>query len=573
MRLSKFFVFTLRETPKDADVVSHRLMLKASMIRKLLSGVYEWLPLGLRVLKKFESIIREEMNKAGAHEVLLPALLPKSLWQETGRWSQYGKELFRLKDRKDSDMCLGPTHEEIITDLVRSYTKSWKDFPLILYQIQVKFRDEIRPRFGVLRAREFIMKDAYSFDINEEKAEESYWKMFEAYKRICKRIGFDFSIVEASTGLIGGKFSHEFMVNAETGEEEIVSCKNCGYAANMEKVEFEVESRSWKVEDERELEEVYTPDKKTVYEVSEFLKAERKKFIKTLIYSTEKENFIVLLPGDREVNKKKLDDYIGEETKLAEEDVILKITGAPLGFAGPVGLKNKVKIIADNSIKGIKNAISGANKKDYHLKNICEGRDFISDVYLNITRPEEKDKCIKCGGELKVSRGIEVGHTFKLGLKYSEPMNLKFKDKDGKEKYIFMGCYGIGVSRMVAAMIEQSNDEKGIIWKLPVAPFEIEIIALNYEKPEIKKVSDNLYNSLKEKGIDVLLDDRNVSPGVKFNDADLIGIPFRIVVGKKVKEGKVEFSRRDNFEKQDFKIDCVEKVLEIINKEYEKFKI
>jgi len=573
MRLSKFFVFTLRETPKDADVVSHRLMLKASMIRKLLSGVYEWLPLGLRVLKKFESIIREEMNKAGAHEVLLPALLPKSLWQETGRWSQYGKELFRLKDRKDSDMCLGPTHEEIITDLVRSYTKSWKDFPLILYQIQVKFRDEIRPRFGVLRAREFIMKDAYSFDINEEKAEESYWKMFEAYKRICKRIGFDFSIVEASTGLIGGKFSHEFMVNAETGEEEIVSCKNCGYAANMEKVEFEVESRSWKVEDERELEEVYTPDKKTVYEVSEFLKAERKKFIKTLIYSTEKENFIVLLPGDREVNKKKLDDYIGEETKLAEEDVILKITGAPLGFAGPVGLKNKVKIIADNSIKGIKNAISGANKKDYHLKNICEGRDFISDVYLNITRPEEKDKCIKCGGELKVSRGIEVGHTFKLGLKYSEPMNLKFKDKDGKEKYIFMGCYGIGVSRMVAAMIEQSNDEKGIIWKLPVAPFEIEIIALNYEKPEIKKVSDNLYNSLKEKGIDVLLDDRNVSPGVKFNDADLIGIPFRIVVGKKVKEDKVEFSRRDNFEKQNFKIDCVEKVLEIINKEYEKFKI
>ncbi|HLD29775.1 MAG TPA: proline--tRNA ligase, partial [bacterium] len=441
MRYSRFFLPTLKEVPKEAEIPSHRLMLRAGMIRKLSSGIYEWLPMGLRVLRKAEGIVRREMDRIGGQEVLLPALQPCSLWDETGRWGLYGKELFRLKDRKESDFCLGPTHEEVVTDLVRRFLRSWKEMPLLLYQIQTKFRDEIRPRFGILRGREFLMKDAYSFDRDEEDAGKSYWRAYEAYSRICRACGLDFRAVEASTGLIGGRFSHEFMILASTGEEEIAVC-SCGYAANLEKVEFSPVLPDYSGETAQSPEEVSTPGKKTVEEVSQFLGAEKGRFIKTLVYRKAKELFLVLIPGDREVNSKKLEEFVQGEAVLADEAAIFELTGAPSGFAGPVGLKKKAKIIADESIAGMRNAVSGANKKDFHLKNINAGRDFQPDVTLNIIRPAKGDRCLKCGGGIELMRGIEIGHTFKLGTKYSVPMNLKYRDQAGAENPVVMGCYG-----------------------------------------------------------------------------------------------------------------------------------
>jgi len=537
MLLSRYLLPTLREIPREVDIPSHQLMIRSGIMRQLASGIYEWLPLGLRVLHKVENIVREEMDAIGAQEVSLPAMQPRELWEESGRWDFYGKELIRLKDRNKRDFCLGPTHEEVITDLVRREVRSYKELPLLLYQFQTKFRDEIRPRFGLIRAREFYMKDAYSFDATDKNAETSYNDVFEAYRRIFQRCGLKFRSVEAETGAIGGTFSHEFMVIAETGEEIIVSCR-CGYAANLEKAECLPPARTGGKAIKRsvlkKLEEVETKNMKTVEEVGKFLKEKPDKFIKTLVYNTDGECVIVMIRGDHEVNESKVKSYLGvNEIFLADEKTIEEVTGAPLGFAGPVGLKVRRKLLADYSVEGIVNGVTGANKKDYHLKNVNINRDYRPDKVLDLRKAKEGDICPRCGKTLEFSRGIEVGHTFKLGTKYSKALRATFLDKDGKEKYFVMGCYGIGVSRIVAAAIEQSHDENGIIWPLPIAPFQVLILPVNYEHDKTKAISDRIYEQLEGAGYEVLMDDRDERAGVKFKDADLIGIPIRVTVGEK----------------------------------------
>jgi len=552
MLFSKYLLPTLKEIPREVETPSHQLMIRSGMMRQLASGIYEWLPLGLRVLKKVENIVRDEMNSIGGQEVSLPAMQPRELWEETGRWDFYGKELIRLKDRNGRDFCLGPTHEEVITDLVRREIRSYKELPLLLYQFQTKFRDEIRPRFGVIRAREFYMKDAYSFDASEADAEKSYNKVFEAYSRICHKCGLNFRPVEAETGAIGGAFSHEFMIIADSGEEIIVSCE-CGYAANLEKAECPLPAKAvsgtgkvLKKGVPGELEEVETKGMKTVEEVGRFLKEKPDKFIKTLVYRTDGEPVIVLVRGDHEVNESKLKGFLGvNEIFLADEKTIEEVTGAPLGFAGPVGLKTKWRLIADHSVVGIVNGITGANRKDYHLKNVNINRDYSVDEVLDLRKVKEGDVCPRCGKTLEFTRGIEVGHTFKLGTKYSKALGATFLDKDGKEKYFVMGCYGIGVSRIVAAAIEQSHDQSGIIWPISLAPFQVLILPINYEDEKMRAVSNKMYEELKGTGYEVLMDDRDERAGVKFKDADLVGIPIRITVGKKcLAENRVEVKIR-----------------------------
>lgn len=573
MRYSQLFIPTLREAPSDADNISTKLMFRAGMLRKLSSGVYEWLPLGLKVLKKVENIIREEMNKVGGQEVWLPILQPKELWQESGRWEVYGKELFRIKDRKESDFCLGPTHEEVITDIVRKDIRSYKELPLMLYQFGVKFRDEIRPRFGVMRAREFYMKDAYSFHATEEDAENYYNLVFEAYKRVCERCGFNYRAVEATTGAIGGKYSHEFMVLADTGEETIVYC-DCGYSANIEKAEcisVDGASATEKLQYQSDkLKEVHTPNMKTVDEVSSFLKLPREKFIKTLIYLANDIPYMVLVRGDYEVNESKLANHLGVAgVELASSEVVKKIIGADIGFVGPVNLPKEgsnLKIIADHSVVDIKEGVSGANRNDYHLVNITIYRDYTPSEVIDLRSTKEGDLCPRCKNlKLKFSKGIEVGHTFKLGKKYSQALNATFLDANGKAQHFIMGCYGIGVSRIVAAAIEQNNDENGIIWHPNIAPYEVIITPINYKSEKIKSVADMIYEELTKKNIDVLLDDRDERPGIKFNDADLIGIPLRITVGEKKLAAQppvVELKMRKDKTSLDVPIDEVVKITE-----------
>lgn len=569
MLLSKYLLPTLKEIPREVEVPSHQLMIRSGMMRQLASGIYEWLPLGLRVLHKVENIIREEMNSIGAQEVSLPAMQPRELWEESGRWDFYGKELIRLKDRSKRDFCLGPTHEEVITDLVRREVRSYKELPLLLYQLQIKFRDEIRPRFGIIRAREFYMKDAYSFDATDKNAETSYKNVFEAYSRIFQRCGLKFRSVEAQTGAIGGAFSHEFMVIADTGEEIIVSCK-CGYAANLEKAECVSPDKvvpsgrkAGKKSELKELEEVETKNMKTVEEVGKFLKEKPDKFIKTLVYKTNGEPVIVMLRGDHEVNESKVKSYLGvNEIFLADEKTIEEVTGAPLGFAGSVGLKVKCKLLADYSVEGIVNGVTGANKKDYHLKNVNINRDYRVDEILDLRKAKEGDACPKCGKTLEFSRGIEVGHTFKLGTKYSKALRATFLDKDGKEKYFVMGCYGIGVSRIVAAAIEQSHDQNGIIWPLPIAPFQVLILPVNYEHEKMRAISNSIYKQLESAGYEVLMDDRDERAGVKFKDADLIGIPIRVTVGEKtLAKNIVEVKLRGEKEVREIEPDQVQKLM------------
>ncbi|MHB9154066.1 MAG: proline--tRNA ligase [Endomicrobiales bacterium] len=545
MRFTKLFVPTLREAPSDADTVSAKLMLRAGMIRKLASGIYDWLPVGLRVLRKVERIIREEMNAVGGQELWLPLLLPRELWEETGRWNIYGKELFRLKDRKDSWFCLGPTHEEVITDLVRREVRSYRQLPLMLYQFGTKFRDEIRPRFGVMRSREFLMKDAYSFHADEKDLEGYYQEVFKAYKTICERCGFQYRAVEAATGAIGGSFSHEFMVLAETGEEEIAWCE-CGYGANVEKAECAGMVQTARAEERLPLEEVHTPGMRTVEEVGKFLNADASRFIKTLIYTADGKPVVVLIRGDHEVNEAKLASVLQVgELSLANEETIEKVTGAPLGFAGPVNLKETVKVVADHSVETVLNGVTGANKKDFHLRNVNMARDFTPDAGADIRKVKKGDCCRHCGKELDFSRGIEIGHAFKLGLKYSSAMKASFLDAEGKEHPVVMGCYGIGVSRIVAATIEQSHDANGIVWPAALAPFTVVIIAVNYGEERTRRVSDDIYRQLQEAGIEVLLDDRDERAGIKFKDADLIGIPYRITIGEKnLKDNRVELKAR-----------------------------
>ncbi|MBF0530175.1 MAG: proline--tRNA ligase [Deltaproteobacteria bacterium] len=555
MRYSNFFVPTLRDDPAEAEVISHKLMVRAGMIRKLASGIYSYLPLGLRSLRKVENIVREEMNRAGAIEMLMPGVQPAEIWMESGRWSEYGKELLRFKDRHDHEFCLGPTHEEVITDIARREIRSYRDMPVNLYHIQTKFRDEIRPRFGLMRCREFIMKDAYSFDVDEKSADISYWKMFEAYRQIFIRCGLRFTAVEADSGTIGGSFSHEFMVLAATGEDAIVNCPSCGYAANTEKAEVkfaaEVASPS---ADTPAYGKVLTPAMKTVESVTAFLKVQARDLIKTMIFNTEDGPVAVLVSGDREANPIKLKNLLGGvEPELADPAIIEQVTGAPVGFAGPVGLK--IKLLADNRIKSMTRAVVGANEADHHLVDVVPGRDFTVDGYHDLTAAQPGDPCPKCGAELEFARGIEVGHVFKLGTKYSKKMQATYVDAEGKERLIIMGCYGIGPGRTMAAAIEQNHDEDGIIWPVPIAPFEAIVLPLQVHDQAVLAAAEQLYQALEAAGVETLLDDRDERPGIKFKDADLIGIPLRLSVSRKtLAQNQVEFKDRVRKEIQMFNL-------------------
>jgi prolyl-tRNA synthetase len=571
MRYSKLLIPTLREDPGEAEVISHRLMLRAGMIRKLSAGLYSYLPVGYRVLRKVEAIVREEMDRAGAQEVLFPIAIPSELWKETGRWEQYGKELLRFKDRHERDFCLGPTHEEVVTDLVRREIKSYRQLPVNIYQIQTKFRDEIRPRFGVMRAREFVMKDAYSFDADEGRAKESYLNMVAAYHRIFERCGLKFRAVEADSGLIGGSFSQEFMVLAATGEEQIVSCTNCSYAANMERAELKP-IRSDKKSSNKPFERVKTPGKKSATDVAAFLKVPVEQLVKTLLYQAgdkaDRQIVAVLVRGDHEVNEVKLKKRLAAsgiqgEVALAGQIAVEQATGAPSGFSGPVGLKN-VKILADQGVQTMTDLVVGGNEKDVHLIHVQIGRDFKADEFADLRAVQEGDNCPRCEGPVTITKGIEVGHTFMLGTKYSESMNAKFLDASGKNDYYIMGCYGIGVSRTVAAAIEQNHDSKGIIWPRALAPFQVLVLPVNDQSEKVMITAELIYGTLNENGIEVLMDDRSERPGVKFNDADLLGIPYQVIVGdKNLKEGLVELKERYTGEVMKIK---TETVLDLVRK-------
>jgi len=546
MRTSQLLIPTLRADPGEAETVSHRLMLRAGLIRKVAAGIYTYLPLGLRVIRKVEQIIREEMNRADAQELLMPVASPAELWKETGRWNFYGKELIRFKDRHERDFCLGPTHEEIITDLFRREVRSYRQLPMNFYQIQTKFRDEIRPRFGLMRGREFIMKDAYSFDRDEAGARLSYQKMYDAYCRIFTRCGLKFRPVEADTGLIGGTSSHEFMVLAETGEETIVYSDTGTYAANVERAEVlpPVEMDTSPL---RPLQSVSTPGCRTVEEVTAFLKITPQQLVKTLLYSTGKETVAVLIRGDHEANEIKIKRLLGvSELELASATTIEQVTGAPVGFAGPVGLSD-VRVIADHAVKALRNFVVGGNRNDTHYLNANWGRDFSAEQFADLRNARSGDPSPRKDGTLKATRGIEVGHVFMLGTKYSQAMQASYLDPKGQETLTVMGCYGIGVGRTAAAAIEQNHDDKGIIWPFPIAPIHVHLLTLSQSATTIEAAT-RLYQELPEAGFEVLWDDRDERAGVKFNDADLLGAPFQIVIGDKgLADGLIELkSRKDS---------------------------
>lgn len=574
MRLSRYLLPTTRENPSDAEIISHRLMVRSGMIRKVAAGIYDYLPLGLRVLRKVEKIIREEMNRAGAMELLMPVVLPAELWKESGRWELYGKELLRFRDRGDREFCLGPTHEEVITDIVRKEIRSYRQLPINLYQIQTKFRDEIRPRFGLMRGREFIMKDAYSFDIDDEGANRSYKAMYDAYTRIFSRTGLTFKAVEADTGAIGGSSSHEFMVIADSGEDEIVGCGKCDYAANVELAEVSESAPAKLDEDIPPIEEVHTPCMRTIEEVSSYLNAAPERMIKSLVFVAGDEIVTVVARGDRTINEVKVKNFLGADwIELADDETVKRLTGASTGFAGPVGLSGK--ILADRSVLQIDNGITGANRDDYHYRNVRVGRDFVASSYGDFRVIDSGDACPKCGGEPVFSRGIEVGHIFKLGTKYSEAMNAVYLGKDGKEMAMVMGCYGIGVGRTVAAAVEQNHDDDGIIFPISIAPFDVIVVPLNMKREGVREAAEAIFGELTRAGKEVILDDREERPGIKFKDADLIGVPLRITLGeKKVARGKVELKNRRSGETKDVKIeDAVAMVLNDIEKEHERCRL
>ena len=545
MRYSEMFLPTVREIPADAETISHQLMVRAGMIRKLTSGIYSYLPLGYMVVRKVEQIVREEMNRAGAQEVCLPIVLPAELWQESGRWDHYGKELLRFKDRHDRDYCLGPTHEEVITDLVRHEIKTYRQLPKNLYQIQTKFRDEIRPRFGVMRSREFVMKDGYSFDADEAGTDITYRKMYDAYQRIFQRCGLKFRAVEADSGNIGGSFSHEFMVIAASGEDGLVFCSACDYAANLEKAEA---CRPEQAAADPVLflprEEVLTPQVKSIAEVSLFLNVPPEKLVKTLIFNADGAPIIVLVRGDEEINEIKVKNFLGCRTlELADDALINRVTGAPRGFAGAVGIRGE--IIADYSVLNMTNFVMGANREDHHLLNVNMDRDVTVKTFADLRFVKESDSCPRCQKPLRLVRGIEVGHVFKLGTKYSKAMKAVYLDREGQERTMVMGCYGIGIARTVAACIEQNHDEQGIIWPLPLAPYQVIITPVNVNNEVLATAAEAMYRELAGRGVAVLLDDRDERAGVKFMDADLIGIPLRVTIGpKRLAEGQVEIRER-----------------------------
>ncbi|MDK0855288.1 proline--tRNA ligase [Clostridium perfringens] len=565
MKMSNMLVGTLREVPAEAEIESHKLMLRAGLMRKMAAGIYNYMPLGLKVIENVKNIVREEMNNAGAQEFLASALIPAELWQESGRWDAYGAEMFRLKDRHNRDFCLGPTHEEVFTDIVRNEIKSYKQLPLNLYQIQTKYRDERRPRFGVMRSREFIMKDGYSFDKDQEGLDLAYEKMRKAYVNIFNRCGLDAKAVAADSGAIGGSGSAEFMVKSEVGEDDVVFCTACDYAANIEKAPSTPEHGE--KEELMEVEKVETPAVKSIEDLAKFFECSSKKIAKTLIFQADDKVVAVVLRGDREANEVKIANAIGEviELEMASEEAVKEATGAAVGFAGPMGIKVDM-LLVDQEVANMYNFIIGANETDMHLKNVNYGRDFEGVVgdFRNVTIGE---KCPECGKEITISRGTEVGHIFKLGTKYSESMGATFIDEDGKAKPFIMGCYGIGVTRTVASIIEQHNDENGIIWPLEVAPYHVSVIPANVKNEEQATKAEEIYNELRKMGVEALLDDRKERAGVKFKDSELMGIPMRITVGKMIGEGQVEFKLRNGGEVETLSI---EEVYNRVREEFER---
>jgi len=564
LRSSQLFYPTLREVPSEAEIISHQLLLRAGFIRKASGGVYTYLPLAYRVIKKIENIVREEIDRAGGQEVLMPIMQPAELWQKSGRWEVYGDEMFRLQDRHKRYFALGPTHEEIITTLVDGDVHSYRDLPLLLYQIQNKYRDEIRPRFGLMRGREFVMKDLYSFDIDDEGLDVSYQKMYHAYNQIFTRLGLKYRVVEADSGAIGGNESHEFMVLADSGEAEIVYCDNCDYAANVEKAVC-IAEKAETGGNLLPLEKIHTPGQRTIQDLTDFLKVGKDEQIKTLMYDADGELIAAILRGDRELNEIKLKNALGcNELVMANEEDVRRSSGAGFGSLGPVGMN--IKIYADLEVVAMKNFTCGANIDDYHYKNVNLGRDFVPEAILDIRNAVAGDPCPLCQAELKMLRGIEVGHIFKLGTKYSDVMGATFRDQNGQSCPFVMGCYGIGISRTMAAAVEQNSDENGIIWPIPIAPYHVIVVPVNSNNEDQMQSANSIYKILEQEGLEVILDDRDERAGVKFKDADLIGIPVRITIGPKaLQENKVEVKKRWEKEVELVEIDKVkERVLKII---------
>jgi prolyl-tRNA synthetase len=549
MRWSQSLIPTLRDAPQDAEITSHKLMMRAGLIMKLGGGLYTFLPLGLKALRNVERIVREEMDRAGALEILMPALQPREIWETSGRYATLRDSMFKVKDRQQRDMVLGPTHEEVISDLSARQINSYRQLPKTFYQIQTKFRDEIRPRFGLMRAKEFIMKDAYSFDVSWDAADVSYQAMYDAYVRIFNRCGLRAKVVEADTGAIGGDFSHEFMVLADAGEDGIVECEACSYAANLERAERKTPASKPSSTDLLPS-VVATPGKRTIEEVSTFLQIKPWDLIKTLIYVADGQPIAVLVAGNRELNEHKLRRILKATTlELADDAMILKVTGAPVGFAGPVGLK--IPIYADVELQTPRVSATGANVVDSHLINVLVGRDFTVTAFHDLVIAKEGDKCPRCGTRMRGKRGIEVGHVFKLGTKYSQLFNAGYLDAEGNHQISIMGCYGIGVTRTLQAIIEQSYDADGIIWPMSVAPYKVCVVVPNTGHAESMRVAEELINDFAAKGIEVLFDDRDERPGVKFKDADLIGLPIRAVISERsLAEGKVEIKCRTDKDKQ-----------------------
>ena len=570
MRWRTSFIPTLKEEPSDAEVTSHRLLVRAGMIRQVSRGVYDFLPLALRTLRKIEAIVREEMNRAGAQELLMPVTSPAELWRDSGRWEVYGKELLRFQDRHERDFCLAPTHEEVITDLVRRDVRSYRELPMNLYQIQTKFRDEVRPRFGLMRGREFIMKDAYSFHLDRDDAEREYRNMYDTYRRIFTRCGLEFRAVEADSGAIGGSLSHEFQVLAESGEDALAACRTCDYAANVQKAESRVPAALTPTLSQGEREQggarpetVDTPGLKTVPEVSKFLKVPPERFIKTMIYRRPSGGLLaVLVRGDHEVNEIKLGNLLDTiAVELADEDEVQQAVGAPPGFLGPVNLP--LEVWADHAVRGMTDAVTGANQADAHTIHVSQERDFTPARFEDLRLVKAGDRCLRCDkGVIEEHRGIEVGHVFYLGRKYSEAMGATILDAEGHERVMEMGCYGIGVTRLMAAAIEQNNDADGIIWPMSIAPFSAELLPLNYKEDSVREVTERIYEGLTEAGHEVLLDDRDERPGVKFKDADLVGVPLRVTIGAKgLAKGNVELRWRGQRETIEAPVDeAVERI-------------
>ena len=574
MKLSRLHLKTLREAPNEAELVSHKLMIRANLIKKEAAGIYTFMPFGWRTIRKIEEIVRQEQDRIGCQELHMPHVNPSELWKESGRWYAYGPELWRIKDRNGRDFCLVPTCEELCTNIVKQEISSYRELPLQLYHIQFKYRDEARPRYGLMRSREFIMKDAYSFDRTPEDLEEAYRMQYEAYVRTFTRCGLDFRIVEADNGPIGGSNSHEFSALSNVGESEIAYCEKCDMAATIERAECIDEKPI--DEPEQELEVVYTPGTKTIKDVCDYLEVDEKKTIKALMFTTFDQDLnpadyvCVFIRGDRDVNMIKLVNALGipeHYIEFADEDEMGPVTGIVGGFTGPVGIHN-CKIVVDSELVGTKNMVAGANKEDHHMKGVCYGRDYVGDIVTDIKTLKEGDPCPHCGAPIKHTRGIEVGQIFKLGTKYSESMNATYKDENGEDQIYWMGCYGVGVTRTMQAIVEQSHDDKGIIWPMSVAPYHVIVTVINPKDEVQMDLANKIESELEAKRVEVIVDDRDERAGVKFNDADLIGVPIRITVGKLAKDGNVEYKlRREESNEVLSAEDAIKAAAELVDKE------